>query len=80
MVEYCDQIKGLFEYNTDQGGNLLHLAVQFSHLCLREVLPFVVEQINGIDINGKMTDLLFFCCSSFLDLEYRIDFTCVLTN
>ena len=53
MAQYRDEISDLFQYNTDQGGNVLHLAVQFSSLCLIELLPYVTEQINGKDVNGK---------------------------
>ena len=52
LVKYKHDGMGVFTYDTDQGGNLLHLAVQYSPLCLEQILPHVFDQINGKDING----------------------------
>eukprot|EP00111_Clytia_hemisphaerica_P008643 TCONS_00025264-protein len=60
LVELQGEMVNCFIYDTDQGGNLVHLAVQYSVLCLNELLPFVKDQINGTDING-WTPLMYAC-------------------
>ena len=52
LVGLQGEMVNCFIYDTDQGGNLVHLAVQYSVLGLMQLLPYVKDQINGTDVNG----------------------------
>ena len=54
-----EKLPDMFLHVTEQDGNLLHLAVQYSAVCLREIIPYVVREINHKDINGIMAFVRF---------------------
>ena len=48
--DLCRQ--GCFDFQTEEGGTLLHFSSQFSCSCLAEVLPYFQDYIDKVDFNG----------------------------